>query len=1275
MLKKTASFVKLAAIINTEGAYDQAIAEMTLESPESSAKEGSHRINAQKVVKYNPEFVYARFKAIGCLEVDGPNSNADAFPYGEFLDNRPGYGYQSFIGKHAFVEHASNNINNAIGDLYGAYLNRFSTEPLNHREWAQLSSDERIQVLATRPVHEDGSVEVLMAIDRKVAPRIARMIDADSPTGCSMGTNIEYSECTVCGNRAYVEEQYCPHVRFSKGQNVLVPATQINELLKKGTLRPEWLPFILSRPEDVKAVKVASRKMVYAKAFEINYGLSFFELSVVANPAFNRGYKLEKIASQIVKPSFRQLKPLVYVSGQPVEVVFNVTDEFYDDVLNAFAQQTSRPVEIWNPEERLLFDRDGEIAKAALQSGNVHEVLAGKQHAPYFVDSDIELVPSDDAGFYNIANPEELLLRTFAGTKSRKVAGAIGSKTGNFYACAECSKVFRRETHAQVDDPVIEAFDKFSICVKCEQKMSHLNTEGDSNVAKKEDVKANVDTSSKKTAEYRNKDAGGLPSTAEFTGDKDIGARKGETALYKGWAEKGSKQIEDEKTYRPMGTIFTDAIVAKKSLSDRASRLNDLKASFRTILSKVALAMDSPADFVKEMQGDKPPALPFDGTGAEDPVDKDVEGIAIAIELEPADVPTVLENTKTDLEMINKDLEQVSDMVNGAESDALDALASKLRWGKRQAYSAVKIAENADDVIDEAMSAIDDAIMKLDKACDIYRAEEDNGDGEEESTDSPVSSDKENNKEDNKPDSDSEGENKMSKGARLEITDDNVHLVQKLAGMVSGHNSSRSQGVAKTAEGAKDDEDKPGDASTEDVPDKKKDVEEKKKGEKLATSREQVKEAAAMPPTGARDPGDYGEPGAIESHEMQRWWNDMYPEYQKMKSEESRKSLNDPETKVELLTGDVGSRSGASDSAEVGKSTKAPSIYAGAVIVKKFANAWEPRKTFYGVVKLADNGSVEDAFTASFVDVAGDDGEQEQFNTFTSEAYVDEIVKQVKMAGPDATRKAMSGKKIAQLEGITPGKTSKTPQALYDTQEAEKDSNQPREGMRPDPDHGHGKEGSDDAYYGKAFGDTGYASQLKAAQAQITELRQKVADLEAEKKSQIVAKRSLHLARVASSRGVCPFDLENIQKQARGYLHLDDNGLNAVKAHLEKLPVVNQRALEAYQIPEAEEMAAGVVHNQYTSVRDVRYDNGKGEDVTPEGLQESVHNNARLSAQDQEKLRKQAQVAPQIHTNALPGASENIPDVTKHFNTIENRLKAKGKLEENRHYLHSNRRQ
>ena len=1245
-LRKYAS-LKLASVITTEKEFNEVVGKRKNFSKDNTI--------VQKIVRYNPDFVYARFKAIGCLEVDGPNANSDGFPYAEFLDNRPGYGYQSFIGKHAFVEHSSDNINNAIGNLHSAYLNRFDLAKFGNKEWQILNDDERHIVLANRNPSEDGSIEVLMAVDKKLAPKIARMLETDSSVGCSMGTNIDYSECSICGNRAYVEENYCPHIRFSKGQHVLVPASQIHALLKKGTLKPEWLPFMLHRSQDIKAVASNTRKMVYAKAFEVNYGLSFFELSIVANPAYSRGYKLEKIAS-MKKPAFHQLLPFIYsAESQPIEVVFDVSEGFYDDVLKAFANQIGRPLDQWSPEEKLLFERDGEIAKQALQTGNVHRVLTKKINAPYLVKEGIDLIPSDNAGFYQITNPDELLTRTFAGTRLRRVAGTVGSQEENYYSCAICRGVYNRNSHIKTNAYKWNSFDKFSVCPSCERINSTLENN------KKEEYAM----AKNRSAVNRSKTAAddtNLPTTAEFTGDKEVtigNPRKKETELYKGWAAKGSDLIEKEKEYRPMGTIFIDAIVAKKDLNDRSARIAELTKSAGTLLHRTKLALDAPEDFLAELGDADQTDNALEGLESPESPEGGNMGIAVAIDIpSEGSLRTMLENTKADLGLVLDDLEQAKKMVDSTEGDAIDALANKLRWGKRQAIAAKKVATEADSLIEDAEAAVEDAMAKLQAACEFLYAEEGKPKEKEEKKPAPKkapekaekaekdeekaekdeekgekkeekaekkeekgekgSKDEFNfgkNEKDNKK-VDSEGGDDMAKEARIELNAKNIELLRELKDVVAGSSLPKKAAAEKTVS----------------------------------------KEATAQPPTGARDLGDYGTPGGVESFEMETWWKKMYPQYVGMKDTEKRIDLNSPEGKVELLTGALNDKS-ADEKAEPGSAGTTPAIFA-----KRFANKWEPKKTFYGVVKVAEDGSVE-GFSANFTDVTDEDAGEDEFNAFTSDDYLDEIVATVKARGITATRKIMNGK-IAQLENITPGKTQKV-NPLYDTQEEKKHSNSPRKGERPDEKEGHGKAvANDKAYFAKAYGDPGYASDLVKAQKKVASLEAKIADLEADRKSDLIAKHALHLARIAASRGIIPFDMKNIQSQAMEYIKYDTNGINAVKSHLEKLPIVNQRALEAYQIPEAENMQHGVVNNSLDVVDRVRIEHTNPEDVAPDGIQPAVERDAKLTAAQKANIAKKASIVPQMQANSAADAN-SLPDVTKYFtSTIENRLKRAGKYDE-----------
>jgi hypothetical protein len=271
-----------------------------------------------KVQKPHPQCIYLRTRAIGNLEVDGPNSNADAFPYGEFLNDKPGFGYKSFIGKKAFVEHNTDSVTNAIGDLVDSYLRQFDLGTLSSKTWHDLNDVERMSVIASflkddsgnelkkaydisaNPISEqlDGSIEVLMKIDRQRAPVIARQIDMNEKVGVSMGTAIAYSECSVCGNRAYYEKDYCNHVANGKGRHHPVMASDMHGLVKQGSIKPEWIRHMFNSASEVRSVLTNERRMVYAKSFEINYGLQFYELSVVASPAYHKGYMLEKVASQ-----------------------------------------------------------------------------------------------------------------------------------------------------------------------------------------------------------------------------------------------------------------------------------------------------------------------------------------------------------------------------------------------------------------------------------------------------------------------------------------------------------------------------------------------------------------------------------------------------------------------------------------------------------------------------------------------------------------------------------------------------------------------------------------------------------------------------------------------------------------------------------------------------------------------------------------------------------------------------------------------------------------
>lgn len=281
-------------------------------------------------------FRYLRFRAIGNLEKSGFNGNNDGFIYEDFEDTRPGYGYKSFIGKRAHLEHNSSaGLAGSIGDLPDAFLNRFTyPEDVRVKSWSDLSGKKNDAVrLAVLNLENQklGDIEVLMRIDtqlvksavvekktKDILSRIIRMIDTGQVLTCSMGTNCVYSICSVCGNKARFSSEYCNHLKPGrKGALSIVKANDIRDMLDSETLRPEWIPAIVASKFDAKEIlEGTSNKGIAVRNAEINRELSFFELSVVAAPAFADARMLEKFARQQTEDRDEYLRRLYKEIGE-----------------------------------------------------------------------------------------------------------------------------------------------------------------------------------------------------------------------------------------------------------------------------------------------------------------------------------------------------------------------------------------------------------------------------------------------------------------------------------------------------------------------------------------------------------------------------------------------------------------------------------------------------------------------------------------------------------------------------------------------------------------------------------------------------------------------------------------------------------------------------------------------------------------------------------------------------------------------------------------------
>ena len=136
-----------------------------------------------------PGFLYVRSRAISSRT----NDNFDHFPAEEIKK-----AYRTFIGKPVFVNHHNENHRRARGVIVDAAL---------HED-----------------VNPDGSpdtwVEVLMEVDAIRFPKLAEAVVKGEIDRTSMGTDVAFSVCSYCNNKASSPVEYCAHIPRMKGKKV-----------------------------------------------------------------------------------------------------------------------------------------------------------------------------------------------------------------------------------------------------------------------------------------------------------------------------------------------------------------------------------------------------------------------------------------------------------------------------------------------------------------------------------------------------------------------------------------------------------------------------------------------------------------------------------------------------------------------------------------------------------------------------------------------------------------------------------------------------------------------------------------------------------------------------------------------------------------------------------------------------------------------------------------------------------------------------------------------
>jgi hypothetical protein len=172
---------------------------------------------------YRPRrgFLYVRSRAISSRT----NDNHDTFPAEEIKK-----AYRTFVGKPVFVNHRNEDPGRARGVVIDAALHEDANPDGSPDTW----------------------VELLMEVDAVRFPVLARKILAGEIDRTSMGTNVEFSVCSFCGNEARTPLEYCAHIQRMKGYR-LVRTT-------------------------------ASGRKESVLVSEVCYGLGFFENSLLVEP-------------------------------------------------------------------------------------------------------------------------------------------------------------------------------------------------------------------------------------------------------------------------------------------------------------------------------------------------------------------------------------------------------------------------------------------------------------------------------------------------------------------------------------------------------------------------------------------------------------------------------------------------------------------------------------------------------------------------------------------------------------------------------------------------------------------------------------------------------------------------------------------------------------------------------------------------------------------------------------------------------------------------------
>jgi hypothetical protein len=234
-------------------------------------------------------------------------------------DTKQKYGFPTFIGKPIFVDHHNSDPKRARGVIADSKFNVLDqkTAAEGDEYWSDPDNMD--------PEHFPPSeIELLLEVDAESFPKFAESIKNGDLDGFSMGCDVEYSKCSHCGNKATNPNEYCSHI-VSKG----------------------------AEHEFTSATGERTSK----KSYENCYGIGYFEISGVFDPADDTALTKELVAS---------------VHKEASELPFEQPDP---------VQHSPSPEEVMQLARRMMFDNPGMQLAEAMGAAS-HELTGRFNIAP-----------------------------------------------------------------------------------------------------------------------------------------------------------------------------------------------------------------------------------------------------------------------------------------------------------------------------------------------------------------------------------------------------------------------------------------------------------------------------------------------------------------------------------------------------------------------------------------------------------------------------------------------------------------------------------------------------------------------------------------------------------------------------------------------------------------------------------------------------------------------------------------------------------------------------